>query len=267
MDDTLITLGNFEIKCYSLFLLFAVMIGIYLLMREGSKHDISKEFMFDLAFFAIVFGFIGARIYFVIFNYSLYVSDPISIFKTWEGGLAIHGGLIAGALTIYFYCKKHKMNFLKIYDIAVIPVLLGQAIGRWGNFFNSEAHGMATTLEHLQNLHIPNFIIEGMYIKGVYYHPTFFYEFIWCILGVIVLYLLRKKKFLKVGQLTAVYLAWYGVGRLFIESMRTDSLMFLGFRVAQLVSIGMIIAGIILFIYLNQKGKYENLYHKEKVLK
>jgi phosphatidylglycerol:prolipoprotein diacylglycerol transferase len=137
-------------------------------------------------------------------------------------------------------------------DLVVPSLIIAQAIGRWGNFFNSEAHGPVTTLDNLQSMKfIPEFVINGMKIDGIYYHPTFFYESIWCILGFVVLLVLRKfLKNLKSGQLTCVYLIWYGIGRFFIESLRTDSLMLFGLKAAQIVSLLMIIIGIILFIVL-----------------
>ena len=114
--------------------------------------------------------------------------------KIWEGGLAIHGGLIAGLLVILLYCKKYKVRAIRMFDFIVPALLLAQAIGRWGNFFNSEAHGPATTLAHLQSLHIPSFIIEGMKIDGIYYTPTFLYESIWCLIGFIVILIVRRLK-------------------------------------------------------------------------
>ena len=137
-------------------------------------------------------------------------------------------------------------------DIAVPSLIIAQAIGRWGNFFNSEAHGPVTTLANLESFHIPKFIIDGMYIEGVYYHPTFFYESLWCILGFIVLLLVRRfYKTLKTGQLTCIYLMWYGLGRLFIESLRTDSLMLGSFKVAQLVSLSCFLIGLLFYLYLD----------------
>jgi phosphatidylglycerol:prolipoprotein diacylglycerol transferase len=148
-------------------------------------------------------------------------------------------------------------------DIAVPSLIIAQAIGRWGNFFNGEAHGPETTLVNLQNMHLPEFIVDGMNIDGIYYHPTFLYESLWCVLGFLLLILIRRYyKCLKIGQLTSFYLIWYGTGRLFIESLRTDSLMLGSLKVAQIISIFMIIIGLLIFIYLCfnplKKGKYYN---------
>ena len=232
-------------------------------MKEGKRFNISSDFLFNLAFWVIVFGILGARLYYVIFNWSEYSSDLLSIFKIWNGGLAIHGGIIAGFITMFVYCKKYNVSVFKISDMAVAPVILGQAIGRWGNFFNGEAHGAVTTLAHLKELNIPDFIINGMQIGGLYYHPTFFYESIWCIIGFIILLILRRFKYVKVGQLTCVYLMWYSVGRFFIESMRTDSLMLGGFKAAQIVSLVLFVGALLYMMVLSRKGKFQDLYNKE----
>lgn len=262
MDPILFTIFGLNIRWYSVLLLIAILIGFFLINLEGKKYNYPKDFLFNLVFWTIIVGFISARLYYVLFNYKMYVNDPISIFKIWEGGLAIHGGLIGGFLTLAIYCKKYNTNILKVTDMATISLLIGQAIGRWGNFFNSEAHGSATTLFELKNYHIPNFIIEGMYINGTYYHPTFFYESIWCLIGFFLLLIIRHYKYLKVGELTCIYLMWYSFGRFFIESLRTDSLMFQGFKVAQLVSILLFIIGLAVLLFIKRKSKYESLYHE-----
>ena len=263
MNPILFEFGPIEIRWYAFFILIAVIIGISLFMKEGKRFNISSDFLFNLAFWVIVFGILGARLYYVIFNWSEYSSDLLSIFKIWNGGLAIHGGIIAGFITMFVYCKKYNVSVFKISDMAVVPVILGQAIGRWGNFFNGEAHGAVTTLAHLKELNIPDFIINGMQIGGLYYHPTFFYESIWCIIGFIILLILRRFKYVKVGQLTCVYLMWYSVGRFFIESMRTDSLMLGGFKAAQIVSLVLFVGALLYMMVLSRKGKFQDLYNKE----
>ena len=260
MNPIALQIGPFSIKWYSLMILLGVIAGIGLLLKEGKKYNYPKDFLFNLCFWAIIFGFIGARIYYVLFNFDIYINDPVSIFKIWEGGLAIHGGLIAGFITIYFYCKKYNVRLLKITDMAVPGILLAQSIGRWGNFFNMEAHGGAVLRSTLENLHLPEFIINGMNINGVYYHPTFFYESLWCLLGFIIFILLRHYKYLKVGSLTFSYLCFYSVGRFVIEALRTDSLMIGGFKVAQVLSIILFIIGIIGLMLETRKGKFEDLY-------
>lgn len=261
MNPVLFTIGGFAIRWYAIIILLAVIIGIKLAQIEARKFNIPSELIFNLGFWMVIFGLIGARAYYVIFNFSEYQDSLVSIFKIWEGGLAIHGGILAGLLVVLFYAKKYNIRLSKLTDIVVVSLILGQAIGRWGNFFNGEAHGAATNLATLEGIKIiPSFVIEGMKIDGIYYQPTFYYESLWCLLGFIILLIVRKFKYLKIGQLTSIYLMWYGIGRFFIETSRTDSLMFGGFKVAQLVSIGMIVIGLLLFLVLSKKGHFEDLY-------
>lgn len=263
MNPVIFSIGNFEIRWYSVLILIAIIIGIKLAEKEGKKFGIPNDFIFNLAFWTIIFALIGARAYYVIFNFSSYQNDLLSIFKVWEGGLAIHGGIIAGFITVYIYCKKYGVRILKMTDIIVVPVILGQAIGRWGNFFNGEAHGAATNLASLKELKfIPNFVINGMQIDGIYYQPTFFYESLWCLLGFIILLIIRRTKYIKTGQVTGAYLMWYSIGRFFIEISRTDSLMFGGFKVAQVVSVILFLIGLILIIVQSRKGHFEDLYNE-----
>ncbi len=264
MNPILFSIGEFDIRWYSVTMLLGILIGLSLLFREGKRFNISKDFLFNMAFWTIIFALIGARLYYVVFNFSEYKNNLIDIVKIWNGGLAIHGALLFGIITMFIYCKKYKVEFFKITDIAAPCVLIGQAIGRWGNFFNSEAHGMATSLERLQNLPIPNFIVEGMNINGIYYHPTFYYEFLWCLLGLIIILIVRRLKYIKIGQLTCIYFMFYSVGRFFIESMRTDSLMLGGFKMAQIVSILMFVTGLIGLMLTMRYGKFENLYNREE---
>ena len=261
MNPYVYKIGNFGIRWYSLLILIGVIIGIRMLEKEGQRFNINKDFLFNLAFWAIVIGIIGARIYYVIFNFNLYKNDIFSIFKIWEGGLAIHGGIIAGVITIALYCKKYKMQFLRITDLCIAPLLLAQVLGRWGNFFNGEAHGAATSLAHLKSLHIPEFIIKGMNISGIYYEPTFLYESIFCLVGFIIILIVRRGKYIKIGMQTALYLMYYSVIRFFIESMRTDSLMLGGFKVAQIVSILLFLTGLIMIMMISRKSKFEDLYN------
>lgn len=262
MNPILIEIGNIKIYWYSIMILLGVILGYILIVKESKKYNISKEKISDMIFYTMIIGILGARIYYVIFNLKYYLSNPLDIIKVWEGGLAIHGGIIAGSLYIIYYTKKNKINTLKIFDICAPGLLIGQAIGRWGNFFNGEAHGPITTLKHLKDMHIPNFIINGMKINGNYYVPTFLYESIWCILGLILILIIRRLKIIKNGQITSFYLIWYGIGRFLIETLRTDSLMLNTLKQAQIISIIMIIIGAVLFIISVKQEKYnkENQY-------
>ena len=256
--NPIIDLGIISIHWYSILLFIAILIGSNLAIKEAKKHGFEEDFMVNLLFLGVIIGILGARIYYVIFNFDYYKNNLIEIFKVWNGGLAIHGGIIAGFITIATICYKKKVNLLKILDYLVVGLVIAQAIGRWGNFFNGEAHGAITSLSYLESLHLPQFIIDGMYINGSYYTPTFLYESIWCLIGFIIMIILRRKKFMKVGYLTSFYLVWYGVERFFVEGLRTDSLMFFSLRIAQLVSLVMIVIGIVIFIYsLKKSKKYE----------
>ena len=261
LNPVAFSLGPIEVKWYSLCILLGAIIAYILITKEAKRFKIDSDFIFNLFFYTLIFGIIGARLYYVLFNWNLYAGDIASIFAIWNGGLAIHGGIIAGLITVYIYTKKYNGRFLKILDIIAPGLLIAQAIGRWGNFFNSEAHGAATTILNLQEKFVPRFIIEGMNINGIYYEPTFYYESIWCLLGVLILLIIRRKKNIKVGTVSSLYLIWYGIGRFAIESMRTDSLMLGPFKVAQIVSVIMILVGIVIIFINLKKSKYEDLYN------
>ncbi|MBQ6538819.1 MAG: prolipoprotein diacylglyceryl transferase [Bacilli bacterium] len=262
MNRVALDLGIIKIYWYSILVFLGIVAACFLIYKESKKQKLNKEDLIDLIFYVLIFGIIGARVYYVLFNLSYYLSNPLEIFAVWNGGLAIHGGLIGGLITTIVFCKKRKINLTKMIDILVVGIIIGQAIGRWGNFFNGEAFGPATTLAYLQSIHIPKFIIDGMLIDGVYHIPTFLYESTWCLLGFISMLILRSFKKLPLGALTSFYLIWYGIARFFIEGLRTDSLMLFSLKVAQLVSIIFIIAGIIILIY-NIKKK--NIYSKTKL--
>ena len=161
MNRVLVSIGGITIYWYSFLIFMSILIGLYLVKKEVVKTKIDKDFIFDLIFYLIPICIFGARIYYVVFNFKIFKNNLIDIFKIWEGGLAIYGGVLAGLIFTFFYCKKKHQNILTTLDILAPCLILGQAIGRWGNFFNSEAHGATTTLTHLKSLHIPNFIITG----------------------------------------------------------------------------------------------------------
>lgn len=263
MNRVALDLGFIQIYWYSIFIFLGVLLASIVILRESKKQKINQEFIINLIFYGVIFGLIGARLYYVLFNLDYYKVYPMEIFEVWNGGLAIHGGILFGLLTVIIYTKKYHAKTLKVFDIIVVGLILGQAIGRWGNFFNGEAYGAVTSLENLQKLGIPQFIINGMYINGSYHQPAFLYESIWNFSGFIALLMIRQHKYLKTGQLTGVYLLWYSLGRIFIEGMRTDSLMLGSFRVAQLVSLLGIIIGIIMILFCKKGSRFDNLY-KEK---
>ena len=239
MNNVFFSFGGITIYWYSITMLLGILTGIYIAMEEAKRQGLSN-YLDNLIFYLILFGIIGARMYYVIFEFDAYKYNLLDIFKVWEGGLAIYGAVIAGALVIVYYAKKHKQSIIKTTDILVPGLIIGQAIGRWGNFFNGEAHGYAVSFAILKKQHL-----HKMHINGSYYLPTFLYESIWCLLGFIILLLIRKITKRKKGIVTYSYFIWYGTGRLFIEELRTDSLYIGNIRVSQLVSIILIIIGII----------------------
>lgn len=265
MDRIALDLGFIQIYWYSIFIFIGVFFASLVILGETKKQKINQDFIINLIFYGVIFGLIGARLYYVAFNLDYYLKYPLEILEVWNGGLAIHGGILFGLLTVVLYCKKYHAKTLKVLDILVVGLILGQAIGRWGNFFNGEAYGAVVTLDYLQKLGLPQFLIDGMFINGAYHHPAFLYESIWSLFGFFALLIVRRYKYLKTGQLTGVYLIWYSVGRLFIEGMRTDSLMLGSFRMAQIVSIVLIIIGISMLIFCKKGTRFDNLYKdKEK---
>lgn len=261
MDAIFLSIGNFTIRWYSICILVGVIFAYYFIAREAKRFKISADFCFNMMFWALIFGIIGARLYYVLFNFAMYKDNLLEILYVWNGGLAIHGGLIAGLLVVIFYAKKHQVNPLKIIDIVCVPILLAQAIGRWGNFFNQEAHGAATSIAYLRQLFVPEFIIKGMTIDGTTYFPTFYFESLACLASFLILLFIRRRKYIKVGTMTSGYLIFYGCIRFLIEMSRTDALMLGSLKMAQLVSIIMIFTGLALLLYINRSSKFENLYN------
>lgn len=258
MDRVALDFGFIQIYWYSIFMFLGILAACIVIFKEAKRKDINEDFLVNLAFNTIIFGIIGARLYYVAFNLQYYLVHPIEMFEIWNGGLAIHGGILVGLITLIIYCKKHNQDIMQILDIVVVGIILGQSLGRWGNFFNSEAYGAITTLETLEKQGIPQFVIDGMYIMGNYRQPTFFYESVWCFFGFLAMLIIRFSKYLKKGTLTAFYLIWYGTIRFIIEALRTDSLMLGSLKMAQLVSIVFIISGVIIFIKNYQRRLKSN---------
>ena len=254
MDRVFISIGSFNIYWYSVLIIISILLGYLLARKQLIKNNIDKIFFDNMFFYMIIIGILGARIYYVIFNYQEFNSIK-DILAIYNGGLAIYGGVIAAIIFIYFYVKKHKYNFLTILDILAPSLILGQAIGRWGNFFNQEAYGSFVSLDFLNKLHIPNFVVNNMYINGNYHHPTFLYESFFCIIGFIILLLIRNKIKYKKGDIAFIYLIYYGIVRFFIEGLRMDSLYLFSFRISQIVSLLLIIIGVIGIIYNRKKNK------------
>lgn len=248
IDPVAFNLGPLSVRWYGIIIAVGILLGYFVAQRALVKAGLHKDTLVDIIFYSALFGFIAARIYFVIFQWSYYAENPSEIIKIWHGGIAIHGGLIGGFIAGVIVCKVKNLNPFQIGDIVAPSIILAQGIGRWGNFMNHEAHGGPVSRAFLEQLHLPNFIIENMYINGQYYHPTFLYESIWDVAGFIILVNIRKH--LKLGETFFLYLTWYSIGRFFIEGLRTDSLMLTSnIRVAQLVSILLILISISLIVY------------------
>lgn len=244
-------LGPFTIYWYGVIIATGLFLGLYLANREANRLGLKDGLMVDLVVFAAPIAIISARIYYVIFEWQQFKGGSlIDLFAIWEGGIAIHGALIGAVITAIVFAKVRKVSFWQIADIAAPSIILGQAIGRWGNFMNQEAHGGEVSRQFLEKLMLPEFIIKQMNIGGTYYHPTFLYESVWSIIGVVIILLIRnREKFLLRGEATAAYLIWYGFGRFFIEGMRTDSLYIGPLRVSQIVSLLIIAFGIAMVVY------------------
>ena len=190
--------------------------------------------------------------YYVIFNWAYYKNDLSAIINIRQGGLAIHGAIIGGLIVLIILVKKYRVSFWKVVDIIAPSLILGQAIGRWGNFINQEAYGKIVSSEYYAKF--PDFIKQQMFIEGYYRQPTFLFESIWNLIIFLVLVILRRRKFIKAGDIFALYLILYSSARFFIEKMRTDSLIFEGMMVARLISLFMIFIGVIIIILRHRKN-------------
>lgn len=246
-------LFGWPVHWYGIIIGLGILLAYLLIGVEARKKQLDSEKMSDLIFWTIIFGFIGARIYYVLFRLDFYLANPTHVFSIWEGGIAIYGGVLAGILAVFFLTKKYHLPFITTLDVAAPGVLLSQAIGRWGNFMNQEAYGYEVSKEFLEKLQLPDWIIEQMHINGAYHHPTFLYESVWNLLGFMLLIFLRRiPGLLKEGEVAAGYLLWYGMGRMVIEGMRTDSLYFGPLRVSQWLA-GIFVILSILFIIWRRK--------------
>ncbi|TWT00083.1 prolipoprotein diacylglyceryl transferase [Planomicrobium sp. CPCC 101079] len=248
IDPIAFSLGPIDVRWYGVIIAAGILLAFLVGQREMVKRGLHPEFLTDLLIWAVPLSIIGARIYYVIFQWSHYKENPGEIIQIWNGGIAIHGALIAAVIVAYIFTKRRNTSFLKVADILAPSILIGQAVGRWGNFINQEAHGGEVSRAFLENLLIPDWIINQMYINGAYYHPTFLYESMWSLAGIIILLLLRRVNLVR-GELFFFYMIWYSVGRFFIEGMRTDSLVANGLRAAQIVSVIAIVLAIGLIIY------------------
>ncbi|MGN0464249.1 MAG: prolipoprotein diacylglyceryl transferase [Acutalibacteraceae bacterium] len=264
-----------SIKWYGAIIAFGFLLAVLFGGRIAYKWKISLDKMVDVLIYGTICGIIGARLYYVAFEWDYYSQHLGEIVQIWNGGLAIYGGLIGGLIGAYITCRIEKINFLNLLDMVSMSFLIGQGIGRWGNFANQEAFGTFTTkpwgmmsdtvLEYIQR-NPSAFGLDGMtsdqiatYVseKGLYVHPTFLYESIWCLLGFVVLYIILRKFRKFSGQLFLTYGVWYGAERAVVEGLRTDSLFIgnTGLRVSQLISIILASVSLVLLVALLIKYK------------
>lgn len=246
---------------YGVIIMLGIVAAFIHALFRAKQEGIKGDDILDIGIFTVFFGVLGARLYYVLTTLDTHeYKNFIDVIAVWEGGLAIYGGIIAGCTAVVVTCLVKKINPLKVTDCVAPGVGLAQAIGRWGNFMNGEAYGYEVTEGHLLypfRMGLISDYTEGLEMR--YYHPTFLYESLWNVVGFVIITLLyRKKKFN--GQVTLMYFAWYGFGRMFIEGLRTDSLYVGPFRISQVVGAVCFIAGVALLIagfVLSQKGKLD----------
>lgn len=253
MNPVAFNIGNFEIRWYGILIVLGIFIGMFIAYYNSNKLNLDFEKIIDGFLVAFPCAIVGARAYYVFFEFDNFKNNIWSIFNLRTGGLAIHGGLIGALIGTIIYCKFKKIEMMKYLDVVAPSLILAQAIGRWGNFMNGEAHGDVVSYEFISKF--PEFIQKGMYLDGHYYNPTFLYESMWnLIIFLILMIILHKKKSNENGVVIASYAVLYSVGRLFIESLRTDSLMIGNIRIAQFMSILGVIIGITYIIYVKVRN-------------
>ncbi len=239
--------GKLEVRWYGLIITMGIILAFSYCAYRAKQEKISFDDLLDIAIFTVIAGIIGARLYYVLTSLDSYDSF-YSMIAIWEGGLAIYGGLIAGALTIFLVCRHKKIKFMKMFDAVAPGVMIAQALGRWGNFFNGEAYGEevleGSPLYFIRMGLIPN--IESR-TRMFYFHPTFLYESLWNIVGFVLINIFYKKKKFD-GQIFYMYIAWYGFGRMFIEALRTDSLYVGVFRISQVVGFVCFVVGTLMLV-------------------
>lgn len=240
-----IEIFGFSIHWYGIIIAIGIAIAFFYGMKICEEHGVSKDNITDVLLYGLPVSIVCARIYYVVFNWEEY-DNFLDVFKIWNGGIAIYGAVVGACLSTYIYCKTKKINFLKVFDVGAFGLLIGQIFGRWGNFVNAEAFGAPTTLPW------------GMQIaeisKNIAFHPTFLYESLWN-LGVFILLVLRRKKRTFDGEMFLSYIILYGLGRFWIEGLRTDSLYLGNIRISQLVAAVCVIAGSVIYMILKRKNK------------
>lgn len=246
IDPVAFSLGPITVRWYGLLIATAMLIaavgGCRLMRRAGIDED---DFL-TIFMVTIVVAIIGARAYYVLFEWPYYVQHPAEIVAIWHGGLAVHGGLIAGMAAIYLGCRHYHISFWQFADIIAPFMVLGQAIGRWGNFFNQEAYGYEVD---------PSVVPWAMWIDGAYRHPTFLYESCWNLLVFVILLCLARQAWVRRGEIGLGYLMLYSMGRVVVEGFRTDSLMLGPLRMAQVMSLVLFAGALLVLLYRRRSGR------------
>lgn len=246
-----------SIKWYGLLIAIGFLLAVVYGLKRADQFGVNPDKIIDVALPTVLLAFLGARLYYVLFCGRLeeYLADPLSILRIWEGGIGIYGGIITTFLVGPLMCKLFKVDTLGMFDLASLGFLIGQGIGRWGNFFNQEAFGGNTDLpwamtgDIIQNGHL-----DLAYDHALPVHPTFLYESLWCLLGFVLLHILSKKAYRVKGQIFCGYMVWYGIGRFLIESLRTDSLMTGTIKTSQLVAVLAVALGVGLYLFLSRRA-------------
>lgn len=297
LDPIAFSIGSINVHWYGLILGSAALFGLLLAVWEGKRFQVPQELFMDLLLLGVPSAIIGARIYYVAFMWDEYKNNFWDVFKIWNGGIAIYGALIGAIICAVIFFKRRGYNFWRIADICAPSLIAGQMVGRWGNFVNQEAYGGPISESFLRDsLHLPSFIVNQMNVQGTFHHPTFLYESLWNLAGLALLFLLRRQKFLRAGELFASYFIWYSIGRFYIEALRTDSLAFQGaswlasfvnglwspmtwfgfeqgylapsygnVRISQLVAIGLIVAAIA-FIIIRRRTVTDLPYYSDPIV-
>lgn len=255
VSDTIVSFELFgldiNLRWYGLLIAIGFLLAVVYAFRRADDFQVKVDPMIDVVLVCTVMGFIGARLYYVLFSAdrAAYFADPVTILQVWNGGLAIYGGIIGAFTTALWMCPLRKVDTLRMFDIAAPGFLIGQSLGRWGNFFNQEAFGGNTNLPWgMTGSWISNNTEAALtYDRALPVHPTFLYESLWCLLGLLVLHIVSKKAYKFKGEIFTLYIMWYGTGRFFIEMLRTDSLMLGSMRISCLVAALCVLGGLALF--------------------
>ena len=266
-----ITVFGFDIAYYGMIIGLGILVGIFIAAAEAKRTGQKEEDYFDLSIYAVIFSIIGARLYYVAFSWDMYKDNLKNIFNIREGGLAIYGGVIAAVITVVIFAKIKKLSAAVIFDTACLGLIAGQMIGRWGNFFNREAFGeytdsllaMRLPLDAVRSSDVTDFMREHMEtVNGVSYiqvHPTYLYESLWCLMVLVLLMLYRKHKKFD-GEVFLLYLFGYGLGRVWIEGLRTDQLWIphTQIPVSQVLAGTLVVMSLALIVYFRYRSKKEN---------